>query len=301
MKKQLFIIFLFIANLSWSQEQFSIYFESDQATLTKKETKALETWIKANKTSKIIGAYGFCDEDGSVEYNEILAAKRVDFVYTIIKERIKTRDDFKTHTFGKLHDQAPEKAKNRKVSLFFLKEKDLEKENEILGIKPIAPEPIAPQEVIAKKEPIVFPERVAIPNPNGTKTELPLDVVFMQTFSQAKVGEKLKLKNLNFVLNSYAILKESRAKLYELLVVMQSNPNLIISIQGHLCCTTSDSRDLSTQRAKAIYKFLEYNDVPKNRMSYKGFGVSQPIYPIPEKNEEERLENRRVEIEIIQN
>lgn len=292
---------MLVSNLSWSQEQFSIYFESNQSILTSKESKSLENWLENNKTSKIIGAYGFCDEDGSVAYNEVLASKRVDCIYAIIKDKIKVRDDFKTRTFGKLHNQAPEKAKNRKVSLYFLKEKDLEKENEILDIKPIQTNPVAPQETIVKKEPIVFPEKVSIPNPNGTHTELPLDVAFMQTFSQANVGDKLKLKNLNFVLNSYAILNESRAKLYELLVVMQSNPNLIISIQGHLCCTSADSKDLSTQRAKAIYKFLEYNDIPKDRMFYKGFGVSQPMYPIPEKNEQERIENRRVEIEILKN
>jgi flagellar motor protein MotB len=36
-------------------------------------------------------------------------------------------------------------------------------------------------------------------------------------------------------------------------------------------------------------------------MSYKGFGTTRPIYPIPEKNEIEANENRRVEIMIVEN
>ncbi|WPR72927.1 OmpA family protein [Flavobacterium sp. NG2] len=290
-----FLIFFFVTNLSWSQEQFSVYFESNKFELTKNENHALGNWIEENKTSKIIGAYGFCDEDGSVEYNEVLASKRVDFVYSIIKDKVKIREDFKTRTFGELHKQLPEKAKNRKVTLYFLKEKDIEKENEILGIKPIVVEAEMP------KAPIIFPDRVSIQNPNGTKTELPLDVAFMQAASQAKVGEKLKIKNLNFVLNTFAVVNESRGKLYELLLIMQKNPNLKISIQGHLCCVGIDRADLSTQRARAVYKFLEYNEIDKSRMTYKGFGVSRPLFPIPEKNEEERAENRRVEIEILEN
>jgi outer membrane protein OmpA-like peptidoglycan-associated protein len=34
-------------------------------------------------------------------------------------------------------------------------------------------------------------------------------------------------------------------------------------------------------------------------LAYKGFGSNQPVYPIPEKNEEEKIANRRVEIEIV--
>lgn len=289
------LFFLFFSNIVWSQEQFSVFFDSNKFELSIGEKANLETWVNENKTSKIIGAYGFCDEDGSTEYNEILASKRVDFVFDFLKDKVKIREDFKTRTFGELHQQLSIKAQNRKVILYYLKEIDLSKENEILGIKTDT------TKISIKKETIVFPERVSIEDFNGKKTELPLDVSFMKTIGQAKVGDKLKIKNLNFVLNSFGIVNESRAKLYELLVVMQKYPNLKISIQGHLCCVTLDKRELSTQRAKAVYKFLEYNGIDKTRMTYKGFGGSSPLFPIPEKNDEERAENRRVEIEILEN
>jgi outer membrane protein OmpA-like peptidoglycan-associated protein len=89
---------------------------------------------------------------------------------------------------------------------------------------------------------------------------------------------------------------------------MQQNPDISIDIQGHICCITNDRNNLSGdrnnlsgQRAKAVWQFLTMNGIDKSRLSYKGFGVSQPLFPIPEKNEEERAANRRVEIEIIKN
>jgi outer membrane protein OmpA-like peptidoglycan-associated protein len=62
-----------------------------------------------------------------------------------------------------------------------------------------------------------------------------------------------------------------------------------------------DRTELSTQRAKAIYNFLVVNGISKSRLSYKGFGSTQPIFPLPEKDETQRAANRRVEILIIAN
>jgi len=89
--------------------------------------------------------------------------------------------------------------------------------------------------------------------------------------------------------------------MYELLLVLQKNPNLKIEIQGHLCCMPTDRLDLSTQRAKAINNFLIANGVDERRLTYKGFGSSQPVFALPEINESQRAANRRVEIMIVAN
>ena len=121
----------------------------------------------------------------------------------------------------------------------------------------------------------------------------------MKKVGEAKSGEKIKIENLNFVINTFAVVNESRGKLYELLLVLQKNPSLKIEIQGHLCCMPTDRVDLSTQRAKALYNFLLNQNISKDRLSYKGFGSSQPLYALPEKDEQERAANRRVEILIV--
>ena len=50
-----------------------------------------------------------------------------------------------------------------------------------------------------------------------------------------------------------------------------------------------------------VYEFLSSKGISTDRMTYIGFGVTNPIYKIPELNERERIANRRVEIKIISN
>uniref|UniRef100_UPI002FDD8C51 OmpA family protein n=1 Tax=Flavobacterium sp. TaxID=239 RepID=UPI002FDD8C51 len=178
--------------------------------------------------------------------------------------------------------------------VYYILEKDILRENEILGIQ----EEKAPEE---PKPEINYPETLVFENPNGTKSEFKLDREFKNKVGHAQPGEKLKIDNLNFIVNTFAVVPESRGKMYELLLVLQNNPQLKIEIHGHLCCMPTDRLDLSTQRAKAIYNFLVANQIYPARLSYKGFGSTQPIYPLPEKNEAERAANRRVEILIVAN
>ena len=288
-----YIFFLLLINMSFAQEQFSIYFESNKHQPVVKENRRLQQWILENPTSKIVAINGYTDEDGTSGFNDTLAKKRVDFIFNEVKNYIKIREDFKSRSFGENFKQDANKAENRKVTIYYILEKDLPRENEILGIKE--------ETIIEPKVEIEYPEKLVFDNPNGTKSEFKLDREFMKRVGNATVGEKLTIDNLNFIVNTFAVVPESRGKLYELLLVMQSNPKLKIEIQGHLCCMPTDRVDLSTKRAKSVYGFLIANEVYSARLSYKGFGSTQPIYPLPEKNEAERAANRRVEIVIVEN
>lgn len=137
-----------------------------------------------------------------------------------------------------------------------------------------------------------------VPEVNPKIKELTLS----EKIKTAKKGDLVRLKNINFFNNSAGIVTKSKVVLYDLLCVMQENPNLKIEIQGHVCCQTSSAMDyISTARAKAIYNHLVKNKINRNRLNYKGYGVSVPLYPIPEKSEFEENENRRVEIKILEN
>lgn len=290
----LYIVFLFFSLVAQAQEEFSVYFDSNKYELKKQENEKLQNFINTNKEVKIVAINGYTDEDGTSGFNDTLAQKRVSFIYEAIKGKLKIRDDFKTRSFGERHKHSKIKSENRKVVIYFLQAKDLPRENEILGIKE---EPV----VKRPKEMPKYPQKMTIQNPNGTSSELVFDVAFMEKLTVAKPGEKLKLENLNFQLNTFAITNDSRPKMYELLEVMKRNPQMKIQIQGHICCMQNDKQDLSTKRAKAIARFLEINEIDKDRVTYKGFGVTEPLFAIPEKSEEERAANRRVEIEIIEN
>jgi len=287
------IIFLSFSSLAIGQSQFSIYFDSNKYELTSLESNKLNQWISSNPKVKIVGIHGFCDEDGSSSFNDTLAKNRINFVYTFIKNKIAIRDDFKTRSFGELHTLSKIKAENRKVTLFYIEANDLSRENQILGIKE---EPIQLPKAVIK-----YPEKLVFDNPDGTSSEYKLDVAFMQKMTEAGVGQKLKLENLNFIINTYIVVPQSKGKMYELLLVMKNNPNLKIEIQGHLCCMPTDRLDLSTQRAKAVNNFLVANGINEERITFKGFGSTQPIYSLPEKDEAQRSANRRVEILIVAN
>jgi outer membrane protein OmpA-like peptidoglycan-associated protein len=291
MKHYALIVLLLTILSASAQEQFSVFFDSNKHDLTAAERTKLDGWITANPEVKILAIHGFTDEDGTTGFNDTLASRRVNSIYTLVKGKMKIRDDFKTVSFGEKFAQSKDKSENRKAVIFYLQPKDLARENEILGIKPM-PKP---------KLKIDYPAKISVRNPDGKLVEYKLDTVFMKKVNEARAGDKLTLENLNFVINSFAIVPESRAKMFELLLVMQNNPDLKIEIHGHLCCQPVDRLNLSTQRAKAVYNFLIANEIYKGRMSYKGFGSTMPIYPLPEKNETERAANRRVEILIVEN
>lgn len=269
------------------------FFESNKYEANDQEMEKLEEFIINNKYSKVIAINGFTDEDGNNSYNDTLAQRRVAFTLKQLKNKIPIREDFKSRSYGEDFKQSLVKAENRKVTIHYILAKDIVNEDQILGIQS--------QVGSIKKILKTYPKNIVIQNPNGTTSEFKTDEAFMQKIDSAKAGERLPIENLNFVINTFIVVNESRGKLFELLLVLQQNPKLEIEIQGNLCCMTNDKTDLSTKRAKAIYGFLVANKIDKSRLSYVGFGSTRPIYSIPEVNERQRAANRRVEILILEN
>jgi flagellar motor protein MotB len=62
-----------------------------------------------------------------------------------------------------------------------------------------------------------------------------------------------------------------------------------------------DARNLSLERARQVKRILvAEGKIDEARIQVKGFGVSKPKFPIPEKSEYEAARNRRVEIMILE-
>jgi outer membrane protein OmpA-like peptidoglycan-associated protein len=120
----------------------------------------------------------------------------------------------------------------------------------------------------------------------------------MQVNEEVKVGKKIALKNIFFAEGKSYLLPESYVELNKLSYYLIKNPDLVIQINGH-----SDNsglwfknQKLSEQRARAVFEYLIQRGV-QNKMSFKGFGASQPI--ADNSTDEGKAKNRRVEIEII--
>ena len=130
---------------------------------------------------------------------------------------------------------------------------------------------------------------------SGTPDEPFLKNVSMK---QLSVGESVVLKNVFFETNKYDLKDESRVELMKLHSFMQNNPAVSIEISGHTdnVGNDNDNQTLSEYRAQAIYNFLIENGIEANRLSYKGYGETQPIDT--NDTEEGRANNRRSEFKI---
>ncbi len=112
-------------------------------------------------------------------------------------------------------------------------------------------------------------------------------------------GEKIILKNIFYTTDSYELIDKSVAELTKLLEFMNNNPSLKIEISGHTdnVGTTEYNIELSNNRAKSVYNYLIENGINQERLTYKGYGETQPIST----NETElgKAENRRTEMKIL--
>ncbi len=113
-----------------------------------------------------------------------------------------------------------------------------------------------------------------------------------------EVGERVKLENIFFGFDSYELEDRSFAELTTIINFLKENPGVTISVEGHTDNEGSSSynKSLSENRAKAVYTYLAEQGIDKSRLSYKGFGDSQPVST--NDTEEGRALNRRTEVKI---
>lgn len=276
MKKIVLFLFLILPTIVLAQQKFDVYFDFNAAMPNEKSAVDFQKWISANPNAEISKLYGYCDSVDDNSYNKELSAKRINTIIETLKENnIKVAQNVEIKPFGKDFKRSKNQEENRKVSIFY------------------------------KTNPK--------PKGNNISEEIPLNInlkskiatekaTLASKFKNAKKGDLIPIENIYFHLNSDKIVEDSKPLLAELYTILAKNPKLKIQIQGHICCNP-DPKDLrlSNRRAQIIYAYLLEKEILLYRLSYKGFGSSQPKYKIPEKNAEERLANRRVEILIVEN
>lgn len=106
------------------------------------------------------------------------------------------------------------------------------------------------------------------------------------------------LQNVEFESGSSTLLTSSYSELELLLKMLIENPEITIKIQGHTDNVgDSDSNlTLSELRAKAVYDWLIQNEMAGERISYQGFGETEPIDS--NDTDQGRQRNRRTEFVV---
>lgn len=289
------VLYLFI-NQGFAQQKndtFSIYFDLDVPELNKSGSAAIDSLFnrKQIRYDKKIQIIGYADYLAKEEYNLELSRKRANNVKNKLmkagiveqnilmllgKGEVKRKD-----TLQHMNQGIPT---DRRVDIIVMHREESTNVSRKISDTFITMKP--------KK-------KLAIPpssdDPNFDMNEIETGTTFI-------------LKNIYFPMGRHFPKQESDEDLEMLLQAMKDNPRFKIQIEGHVCCVTNvidafdlDSRqmDLSVNRARFIYEYLNARGISAHRLSYIGFGRTHPIIE-DEQTAEEAAVNRRVEIRVLE-
>jgi OmpA-OmpF porin, OOP family len=112
-------------------------------------------------------------------------------------------------------------------------------------------------------------------------------------------GETIVLNHLIFAQGKSVIDPKSYPELDEVVQMLKENQKMEIQLEGHTDNQGNSklNMELSEDRVEAVKKYLVDKGIPKNRISTKAFGGTQPLRN--EMTQEARALNRRVEIRIL--
>ncbi len=113
---------------------------------------------------------------------------------------------------------------------------------------------------------------------------------------------EIKIDNIYYDYDSYTLREESKPSLDKLVKLLEDTPDAMVQINSH-----TDERGkqdynlkLSDERAKSVVDYLVEKGISQGRLSWKGFGFSQPVIK-GAKTEEEHQMNRRTAFQVINN
>jgi outer membrane protein OmpA-like peptidoglycan-associated protein len=254
--KHLFHLFLllFTAGGAFAQEEVvhSVYFEFDKYILDESKAADVVSFVQTIDTTRIesIQIYGYCDDRGKDAYNFTLSTNRANTIKNKLLEKgIKHKIIVTIEGKGRIlldediDNVSEARSKNRRVDV-------------VANYKPAPP---------LKLEPGIY---------NTVKKDM-------------VVGDRIYLENILFERGSSRLSPKSKLELDKIARLMHKYKTLEFEIQGHVCCTPTfqkeaidqftKKRELSKNRAHSVYKYLITKKIPAKRMTFKGYGNTQPL------------------------
>jgi outer membrane protein OmpA-like peptidoglycan-associated protein len=253
MKLLKYLPLLFIGFLHAQEEVVhSVYFEFDKYSLNEKQGNEVIDFIKKTDSTRIesIQIFGYTDDVGKEAYNFKLSTNRATTIQNkIIASGIKNKIIVTIEGKGRILidddivENLPEKrSKNRRVDV-------------VINLRPLP--------------------KIIIPG-------------FYNTIQKNHiVGDHIYLDNVLFERGSSKLTFKSKTELDKIAKLLMKYKNYTFEIQGHVCCTPpyqkeaidkeTKKRQLSTNRAESVYKYLLFKKIPKTRMTFKGYGNTVPL------------------------
>ena len=144
-----------------------------------------------------------------------------------------------------------------------------------------------------KKEVVIVPEPV-----KKTKTK---KTIMPELNKKVSKGQVLRIPNLIFPANSAKLPESCNQVMDELYHFLLENPTVKIELGGHSNnrCDTEYCNSLSEKRAKSVADKLIAKGIDPARITYKGYGKTNPI--ATNSTPEGRRKNQRVEVKVLSN
>jgi outer membrane protein OmpA-like peptidoglycan-associated protein len=305
--KNLLVIFLTVSSIhpSFCQDfdTLRIYFDKNDAKI-KSETSGiinnpvLTTALQNNSDLMI---FGYADYLGEYNNNKILSRERAQTVlYYLVKAGFNKKNI--TTCIGK--GEADRVRKNgidgypmdRRVDVVVNKSSLRANVNEMMKKDEAGND----RTVAAPAEAALYNDSIEkMINQASHVSRFPID------FSKAKINSIVSFQDIHFVPGQPEIQEISFVVLEELADYLKKNMTISVQIEGHVCCIYNKLKDapylngfLSEYRAKAVYDYLVTHGIEKIRLKYKGLGNLNPLVS-PEITENDRVQNRRVDIRIL--
>ena len=270
-----------VAVTAVGQTKTVIYFDSDQSSLGPQAMRTLDSLANVFSAAKssAIEIKAYCDNTGTEEHNQALSEQRAKAVRGYFENKNVHDIVVSSAGLGRSSPASDNSTENGKA---------LNRRAEILvTIVRNEPKAEAPPIVAEAPKPVEKKEPGLMKKPEELKEDI--------KYEELQPGQILLLKNLNFEGGTANLLQESKPSLQLLLKLLKEHPTLEIEIEGHVCCAT-DMR-LSVDRALTVLEYLVRNGISEKRLTYQGHSNNNPI--TEERNEEERIINRRVEIMVM--
>jgi outer membrane protein OmpA-like peptidoglycan-associated protein len=245
---------LLLFGLLQAQEEVvhSVYFEFDKFKLDDKQATEVVDFIKNTDSTRIesIEIFGYTDDVGKDDYNFKLSTDRATTIQSkLIENGITSKIIVTIEGKGRIlidddivEDLPEKRSKNRRVDV-------------VLNLKPLP--------------------KIIIPG-------------FYNTIQKNHVvGDHIYLDNVLFERGSSKLDFKTKTALDRIAKLLFKYKNLQFEIQGHVCCTPpyqkeaidldTKKRQLSTNRAQSVYKYLIFKKISKERMTFKGYGNTVPL------------------------
>ena len=299
--KCFFIVLLFTVQSYGQEKQFIVFFDFNKDVPNESSQNKINLWVLENKNIEIIRVFGYCDSVDDSKYNKDLAMRRVNSVMSFFKSNaVRINDKVELKSFGKDFKYSKNQSDNRKVEVFYNLVKDNQAKIETIKTLPKTPFSNESDKQLVKQVTTENKENHILEFEDLEVLVEKEKATLASKFEKAKVGDLVRISNINFFFNSEKVMEQSFPLLNELFDIMLNNPTLTIEIHGHICCNPNpNDTKLSFRRALVILKYLTKRGIAVNRLAFKGYGSNDPIYKVPERNEQERAANRRVEILIV--